>query len=96
VSAFALEWWSLAEHEAFARDLMEETTGAFVEIFAGLVAKINPELTSRECALRGALLLSHMHGLVVFIRRAGDALPDVDAFRVATKVVWQALSKAPQ
>ncbi|TDN59171.1 TetR/AcrR family transcriptional regulator [Paraburkholderia sp. BL10I2N1] len=96
VSAFALESWSLAEHEAFARDLTAEITGEFQEIFATLVAKINPALTSGECALRGALLISHLQGLVVFIRRAGENAPDLDAFRAAAKVVWKALSKAPQ
>ncbi|MGF6785905.1 TetR/AcrR family transcriptional regulator [Paraburkholderia sp. 35.1] len=95
-SAFALESWSLAEHEDFARDLTAEITGEFQEIFAGLVAKINPALTSGECALRGALLVSHLQGLVVFIRRAGDNAPDLGAFQTAAKVVWKALSKAPQ
>jgi AcrR family transcriptional regulator len=96
VGAFTLECWSLAEHEDFVRDLMAESTGDFQEILAGLVAKINPALTSAECALRGALLLSNLQGLVVFIRRAGDNAPELGAFRAAAKVVWKALSKAPQ
>ena len=96
LSAFALHCWSLAEHEAFARDLMVEVTGEFQEIFAGLVAKINPALPSGECMLRGALIVSHLQGLLVFIRRIGDNGPDPEAFRSATKVVWKALGTAPQ
>ena len=95
-SAFALEWWALAEHEAFARDLLAEMMGTLQETFAGLVAQINPSLTSRECALRGALLHSHLVGLIVIIRRAGGISPDINDLKAATKVVWKALSTAPQ
>ncbi|MGF6919764.1 TetR/AcrR family transcriptional regulator [Paraburkholderia sp. 40] len=95
-AAFALEHWSLAEREDFARKLSAEITAEFQDIFAGLVAKINPALTSGECALRGALLVSQLQGLLVFLRRAGDNAPDPNAFLAAAKVVWKALSKAPQ
>ncbi|MGF6604079.1 AcrR family transcriptional regulator [Paraburkholderia sp. GAS448] len=94
-SAFAIELWSLAEHEDFARDLLEEITGQNLEIFAGLVSKINPELSSEDCALRGALLTSNLQGLLIFVRRAGKNTPDLDGLRAMTKVVWRALSTAP-
>ncbi|MCX4149986.1 MULTISPECIES: TetR/AcrR family transcriptional regulator [Paraburkholderia] len=96
VGAFAIEYWCLAEHEQFARVLLEKHTGEFQEIFVGLVAKINPTLTAAECTLRGAQILAHMYGLLVYIRQSGDSGPDLDAFRQITKVVWKALSKAPQ
>lgn len=96
VGGFALECWSLAEHEEFARNLIAESTGEFQELFVGLVAKINPTLAASECAMRGAQLLSHLFGLVVYIRRAGDNNPDWGEFRQVTKVVWKALSKASQ
>jgi DNA-binding transcriptional regulator YbjK len=96
VSAFVLECWSLAEHEAFLHEVMAKSTGEFQDLLAGLVAKINPTLTSSECALRAALLLSHLQGLLVYMRRAGDHIPDADEFRSSLKVVWRALSKAPQ
>jgi AcrR family transcriptional regulator len=95
-SAFVIECWSLAEHEEFVREEVAKIEGQFMEIFAGLVAKISPTLTSVECTLRAALLLSHLQGLLVFIRRATDNKPDLDAFRLATKVVWKAISKAAQ
>ena len=95
-NAFALHCWSLAETEAFVRDLMMEVIGEFQDVFSGLVAKINPSLPSGECTLRGALILSHLQGLMVFTRRAGDNAPDLDALRAATKVVWKALSTASQ
>lgn len=91
-SAFVLHCWSLAEHEPFARELMAKISGELQELFTGLVGKINPALPTGECALRGALLVSHLQGLLVFTRRAGDHVPDRDAFRAATKVVWKALS----
>jgi AcrR family transcriptional regulator len=96
VSAFVLECWSLAEHETFLRDVMAETTVSFQDLFAGLVAKINPALTSGECSLRAALLLSQLQGLVVFLRRSGENMPDLGDFRRAMKVVWRALIKAPE
>lgn len=96
VSAFSFECWSLAEHEEFARDLMASVTTEFQEMFADLIAELNPALSADECVLRGAQLVSHLYGLVVFIRRAGKGSPDPDAFRQVTKVVWKALSKAPQ
>jgi AcrR family transcriptional regulator len=96
VSAFSFECWSLAEHEEFARDLMARVTGEFQEMFADLIAQMSPALTADECALRGAQLVSHLYGLVVFIRRSGKNSPEMDAFRQVTKVVWKALSKAPQ
>jgi AcrR family transcriptional regulator len=95
MSAFALQSWSLAESEAFVNELMAEINGEFQELFAGLIAKVNPTLTSGECTLRGALILSHVEGLMVYIRRTGENLPDLATLRVATKAVWKALSAAP-
>jgi AcrR family transcriptional regulator len=94
VSAFVIEAWSLAERDEHVDAVMRKVTAQFQEIFTGLVASINPTLTSGECALRGALLLSQLQGLVVFIRRAGDNAPELESLRTATKVVWKALSTA--
>lgn len=94
VSGFVLDAWSLAEHEGFARDVVAKGCDEFQDMFAKLVARINPTLTTGECTLRGALLLSHLQGLAVFIRRAGDNKPDLDSFRHATKVVWKGISTA--
>jgi AcrR family transcriptional regulator len=93
VSAFVLECWSLAEHEPFLHTLMSKSTADFQSLLAELVAKINPSLAPAECKLRGALLLSHLQGLVVFLRRGDANPPDPDSFRHAMKVVWRALSK---
>jgi AcrR family transcriptional regulator len=95
-STFAIELWSLAEHENFARDLLTEIMGQNQEIFASLVSKISPNLSSEDCILRGALLVSHLQGLLIFVRRTGKNTPDLDALRAITKVVWRALSTAPQ
>jgi AcrR family transcriptional regulator len=94
--AFALHCWSLAEHEPFVNGLMAENQGELIALFAGLIAKLSPSLPSGECTLRAELIVSHLHGLVVFIRRRGDNTTDWDAFRVATKALWKALSNAPQ
>ncbi|MBB5465104.1 AcrR family transcriptional regulator [Paraburkholderia sp. Clong3] len=94
VSAFVLECWSLAEHEPFLHALMAKSTADFQGLLAELIAQINPTLPSGECTLRGALLLSHLHGLVVFLRRSGADTFNADSFRHAMKVVWRALSKA--
>lgn len=94
VCAFVLESWSLAEHEPSLHVLMAKTTADFQDLLANLISQINPDLASAECTLRGALLLSHLQGLVVFIRRCDANTPDLDSFRHAMKVVWRALSKA--
>jgi DNA-binding transcriptional regulator YbjK len=94
VSAFVLETWSLAEHEPYLHALMAKSTADFQVLLAELIAEINPTLTSTECTLRGALLLSHLQGLVVFLRRSETNTPERDSFRHAMKVVWRALSKA--
>jgi AcrR family transcriptional regulator len=94
-SAFVLHCWSLAEHELFARDLTVDISGELLELFAALVGKINPTLPAAECSRRGALLVSHLEGLLVFTRRAGELVPDLDGFRAATKVLWKTLSTQP-
>lgn len=96
VGAFALHVWSLAEHERFAHEMLEEVQREFIELFAGLVAKLNPSLPSSECTLRGGMIDAHMLGLIVFVRRGGDIGPDRESLRVATKAVWKALSLATQ
>ncbi|APA89565.1 TetR/AcrR family transcriptional regulator (plasmid) [Paraburkholderia sprentiae WSM5005] len=94
VSAFVLECWSLAEHEPFLHALMAKSTADFQGLLAELIAQINPTLSSEECTLRGALLLSHLQGLVVFLRRSDANALDPDALRHAMKVVWRAVSNA--
>lgn len=94
VSAFALQCWSLIELDQSVRELMVRRNGEFQQVFAGLVAEINPTLTSAECTLRGAQLLLQLQGLVIYTRGIGDNAPEKEAFRRATKVVWKAISRA--
>lgn len=96
VSPFAFECWCLAEHQPAVRELMVTVSKEFQALFSGLVAQINSTLSADECRLRGALLYSHWQGLIVFLRRSGPGGLDVMAFRTATKVVWKAMSVAPQ
>lgn len=96
IAPFCLEGWSMAEREEFARNLVTRFNRQFQETFAGLVAKINPSLTSRECTLRGRLLYSHLAGLIVLVRPVHGSTADSEALRAATKVIWRALSTAPQ
>lgn len=91
--AFVLHCWSLAEHEPFVNDLMAENQSELIDIFLGLVVELNPSLPSDECALRAKLIVSHLAGLIVFVRRRGDRETSWDALRVATKAVWKALSR---
>ncbi|MBW9107418.1 TetR/AcrR family transcriptional regulator [Paraburkholderia phenoliruptrix] len=94
--AFILHCWSLAEHEPFVQKVMADDQAELIDIFAGLIAKLNPLLVSGECVLRAGLIVSHLFGLLVFIRRCGDDTLDWRSFQVASKAVWKALSKAPQ
>ncbi|VVD33747.1 TetR/AcrR family transcriptional regulator [Paraburkholderia dioscoreae] len=96
VSPFAFECWCLAEHQPAVRELMVKVSKEFQALFSGLVSQINIALPAEECRLRGALLYSHWEGLIVFLRRSGSTGFDAAAFRTATKVVWKAMSVAPQ
>jgi AcrR family transcriptional regulator len=95
-AASSLHLWSLAEQEDFARELVRDLFGEYQEMFEGLVARMNPTLAPQECGLRAALLVSNLLGLVVYIRRSAENIPDVEKFRHATKVVFRTLCKAPQ
>lgn len=94
--AFVLHFWSLAEHEPFVNELMAESQSELIDIFLGLVVELNPSLSSDECALRAKLIVSHLAGLIVFVRRRGDREASWDPLRVATKAVWKALSRTVQ
>ena len=94
VGAFAVQCWSLAEQEDFARELVSGINGELQDIFAYIVGRISPSLTASECTLRGALILSSMFGLVVYRRHGGYNMPDLDALRAGTKAIWRALSKS--
>jgi DNA-binding transcriptional regulator YbjK len=96
VSPFAFECWCLAERQPAVRELMVKVSKEFQALFSGLVSQINIALPAEECRLRGALLYSHWEGLIVFLRRSGSTGFDTAAFRTATKVVWKAMSVAPQ
>ncbi|MEX3691431.1 TetR/AcrR family transcriptional regulator [Paraburkholderia sp. BR14263] len=96
IAPFCLEGWSMGEREEFARALVARFNRQFQETFASLVGNINPSLTPQECALRGRLLYSHMAGLIVLVRPVRGSSADIEALRAATKVVWRALSAAPQ
>jgi DNA-binding transcriptional regulator YbjK len=93
-SAFAIEVWSLAEHDEILRRLVATSAREFEDMFAEIVASMNAALTTGECTLRGALLVSNLHGLAVYIRRANESAANIDAFKGATKLVWRALGKA--
>lgn len=94
VSQFVLESWTLAEHEPYVSELVREGNKQFQQIWLNLIATINPSLSEKECSIRASLIEAHAQGLMVFCRRGGPGLPDSEALRHATKVVWRALSKA--
>lgn len=94
--ASIFETWGLALHEPFARDVVVEIQSRFNGLFAKLVAEINPGLSMEERELRGALIMSSLEGLVVFLRWSKDSVPQLRAHRKAIKVVWSGLSKADE
>lgn len=96
LSTFAMESWVLAERDEFVHRIVADKINEFENMFAELVANMNPALTAEECGLRGALLVSHLHGLIVYMRRAREKAPDAAAFLRATKAVWMAISRAPE
>lgn len=94
--ASIFESWGLALHEPFARDVVVEIQSRFNGLFAKLVGEINPGLSMEELELRGALIMSSLEGLVVFLRWSKDSVPQLRAYRKAIKVVWSGLSKADE
>jgi AcrR family transcriptional regulator len=96
VGSFALECWSLAEHDPVAHGMVENFTGQFQALLMEIIANISPTLPPEECVLRAAQLVSQLYGLAVFLRRSGNHCPNLDAFKQVTKLVCKALSEAPQ
>jgi AcrR family transcriptional regulator len=94
--ASVFESWGLALHEPFARDVVVEVQKQFTRLFATLVGEINPALSMEECELRGALIMSSLNGLAVFLRWNDDNAASRRAFRKATKVVWGGFSSADE
>ncbi|EKS71809.1 TetR family transcriptional regulator [Burkholderia sp. SJ98] len=92
--ASIFESWGLALHEPFARDVVVEMQKQFTRLFAELVGEINPQLSSAERELRGALIMSSLEGLVVFLRWSNDSASKLKTYRNAVKVVWSGLSRA--
>ncbi|AFQ51723.1 TetR/AcrR family transcriptional regulator [Burkholderia cepacia] len=94
LSAGVIESWGLAQHEPFARDVIVDVQKQFTRLFALLVGEINPELSTEERELRGALIVSSCQGLVIFLRwNEGDAA-HLHAFRKAVKAVWNGIGMA--
>ncbi len=96
MSSYILEIWGLALHEPFARDAMAQIQKQYTRLFATLVGEINPTLSVEERELRGALILSSLQGLLVFLRWSEDSNSKLHAFRKAVKVVWSGLGKADE
>lgn len=94
VTPFVLECWTLAEHDPSVKELVGEGNKQFQQIWHDLIAAINPSLPAEECAIRATLIEAHAQGLMIFCRRGGPGLPDQEALRQATKVLWRAMSKA--
>lgn len=92
--ASIFEAWGLALHEQYARDIIVGIQKRFESLFGELVREINPGLSPAEQALRGALLMSSLEGLIVFLRWSEDSGERRQAFRSAMKVVWNGLSTA--
>lgn len=92
--ATIFESWGLALHEPFARDIVVEIQTQFKALFASLVGEINPAVTQEERDLRGALIMSSLDGLVVYLRWNEESASQMQALRRAVKVVWSGLSKA--
>ena len=90
------ESWGLALHEPFARDVVIEIHKQFTMLFAKLVGEINPQLSTEEQELRGALILSSCQGLIVFLRWSQNNPSQLQAFRKAIKVVWSGLGNAAE
>jgi AcrR family transcriptional regulator len=86
--ASVLECWGLGLHEPFARDIAVDIQQQFTRLFAKLVEEINPALSAEECELRGALIMTSLEGLIVFLRWNEDDAAKRHRFHKATKVVW--------
>ncbi len=89
--ASIFESWALALHEEFARDIIVNIQRQFEGLFTRLVGEINPALSSKQRALRGALILSSLQGMIVFLRWDADEFAGHQAFRTAAKRVWNEL-----
>jgi AcrR family transcriptional regulator len=92
---FSVHTWSLGEQEPSVSALLAQLHRELIVLFGGLVRTINPSLATTDCELRAGLIISHIFGLVVLMRRHESTGLDPAALQIATKAVWRALCNAP-
>lgn len=92
---FMLEAAALANHEDFAAEALAECYRDYLEIFANLVAEINPKLSKKESHVRAVLIVSQLEGLLVVLN-SGNVGPSIDSQSLdhAVHVVLSSLSTA--
>ncbi|MGI4903005.1 MAG: TetR/AcrR family transcriptional regulator [Janthinobacterium lividum] len=93
ISPFALESWSLAEHNEWMREITERVTESYHALFSDLVGQLNPKLTVEESWIRGAFIYSHWQGLLVFLRRSKFGRVQPMALKDSVKSKWVAVAK---
>lgn len=65
------EIFAMAQHEAFAKELVQRNYNIYRGIFDGILRELAPDCPDKRIIATAALITSQMEGLVLFLR-AGD------------------------
>lgn len=82
---FLFETWAFAQHESYVSVLVERAYEEYRDIFAKLLAEINPDLSPDECKARASVLTAQAEGMMIFAARSDDSEKDFEEFARTTK-----------
>ena len=82
---FMFEAWAFANHDAYAAEILDGVHAEYRDVFAQLLAQINPALTEEECSVRALVLTAQVSGMMIFAHRSGDSPRDHTEFVRTTK-----------
>jgi AcrR family transcriptional regulator len=69
-NAVYFELWSIAQRQPFAARLMDEMYAASRQRMEAYLRELNPRMASAEIALRSALVIAQIEGLMIFLAAA--------------------------
>ncbi len=92
-AGFWVEVWTMARHEAFARELQQRAYEDGTRYVESLIAALHPGLPASDCAVRATLISMQIEGLLVLVQRGqGDLRHGVLG---AARNVCRAIAMAP-
>lgn len=97
VNVLIFELSSLATRHAFARQVLDTMLTRARKTVRNLVRAMSPQLSAQECEVRGALIVSQLQGLMLYMTRAMPQHRELAGLRAHARaaMVRMALEPAP-